>query len=107
MKTKFLIPTLLAACTFAIPALAAPFEGDLTVVAPGNYTITIQNEHYGPRVFLVTEQTRVNGHKGGFNHMKDLKPGHHVTGDFDIRPDGERIIKSIEVKGKARKFWRQ
>ena len=106
MKTKLLITSLLAVCAFAIPAFAAPFEGDLTIVVPVNNTLTVQNEHDGARVFLVTDQTKVNGKKGGLDHIRELKPGHHVKGDFDIRPDGERIIKSIEVDGKAHKYWR-
>jgi 3-dehydroquinate synthase class II len=59
-------------------------------------TITVTNKKQGTKTFAITDSTKLTKTDGTVITLADIKPGDHVHGSFDTKPDG--TLEALTVK---------
>ena len=116
MKPNLVLTTLLATAALTLPLCAqspAPsdspaasaasslaaklhYGGTVSSVDATAKTITVTNKKQGTKTFARTDATKLTKTDGTVITLADIKPGDHVHGGYDTKPDG--TLEALTVK---------
>jgi hypothetical protein len=89
--------------TSPVAATKTHFGGTVSSVDATAKTITVTNKKQGTKTFSITDDTKLSKTDGTAITLADIKPGDHVHGGFDTKPDGTLVALTVKSGPKTEK----